>query len=294
MKVFRKVVLALLGLSLVLVGWGATEPYTIDEQMLEVDLPNLPAELEGERVAVMADLQVGMWLDNTLTIKRMVQKVVAEQPAAVLIAGDFVYHASKKQDSLISEVVALLQPLTNAGIPTYAVLGNHDYAMPTAKATKNEELAQALISALENASIRVLQNEAVALPSAQQQSLYIVGVGSYIADEADPEAALAQLPPDAPRLVFMHHPDTFEAFSAETAPLAVSGHTHGGQFRLPFTPSWTWMTYARDDEIHADGFIKDYGEAGNRLYINRGIGFSVVPLRLNCRPELTFFTLAPS
>ena len=51
------------------------------------------------------------------------------------------------------------------------------------------------------------------------------------------------------------------------------------------------MTFAVDDEVHADGWISDYGAPGNRLYVNRGIGFSVLPLRLNCPPELTWFTL---
>lgn len=53
------------------------------------------------------------------------------------------------------------------------------------------------------------------------------------------------------------------------------------------------MSYARENEVHADGWIRNYGNEGNRLYVNRGIGFSVLPLRLNCPPELTLFTLRP-
>ena len=147
--------------------------------------------------------------------------------------------------------------------------------------------------ALEDAGITVLQNQAAPLPTSQTDGtpLYIVGVGSHVADEDRPEVALAEVPDGAPRLALMHHPESFKAFPANTAPLAVSGHTHGGQFRIPFTPSWTWMSYTREDEVHADGFIRDYGAAGNQLYVNQGIGFSVVPLRLNAPPELTFFTL---
>lgn len=47
----------------------------------------------------------------------------------------------------------------------------------------------------------------------------------------------------------------------------------------------------RDDPVHADGWIDGYGKAGNRLYVNRGIGMSAVPIRINCPPELTIFTL---
>ena len=66
------------------------------------------------------------------------------------------------------------------------------------------------------------------------------------------------------------------------------------RFSIPFTPAWTWMSYTREDEVHADGWIQGYGAAGNRLYINRGVGFSVVPLRLGAPPELTLFTLVSS
>ena len=239
-----------------------------------------------------------MWLDNTQRVRRIVSRLLETPPALVLIAGDFIYHPGEDEGAVIAEAVALVAPLAEAGIPTYAVLGNHDYAMPTEQASKDEALAERLRAALEAAGVQVLHNQTVSLPGptgrASLSPLYLVGVGAHIPREDDPQAALAELPPDAPRLVMMHHPESFKAFPAGSAPLAVAGHTHGGQFRIPFTPSWTWMSYTREDEVHADGWIQDYGEAGNQLYINRGIGFSVVPLRLNCPPELTLFTLSRS
>ena len=89
----------------------------------------------------------------------------------------------------------------------------------------------------------------------------------------------------------MHNPDSFEPLPSGTAPLAMAGHTHGGQVRLPFLPEWSWMTFAKEDEVHADGWIDGYGQPGNRLYVNRGIGFSIIPIRINCPPEITLFTL---
>ncbi len=283
---------ALAGLLLL---WGLLEPYVIDEQAFEVALPHLPTSWEGQQVAVIADLQVGMWLDNTPTVRRLVSRLLERRPAFVLIAGDFIYHPGRNEEAVIAEAVALVAPLAAAGIPTYAVLGNHDYAMPTEGANKDAALAGRLRAALEAAGVGVLRNQAVSLPGpadrADSPPLHLVGVGAHIPREDDPQAALAGLSPDAARLVVMHHPESFKAFPAGSAPLAVAGHTHGGQFRIPFTPSWTWMSYTREDEVHADGWIQDYGAAGNRLYVNRGVGFSVLPLRLNCPPELTLFTL---
>ena len=295
MKGLRRVLGALLAGVGFLLAWGLLEPYVIDEQRYEVVLPDLPASWEGQQVAVIADLQVGMWLGNTPTVRRIVSRLLETRPALVLIAGDFIYHPGRDPSAEIGEAVALVQPLAEAGIPTYAVLGNHDYAMPTEGASKDAALAGRLRAALEAAGVGVLHNQAVSLPGpsgrAASSPLYLVGVGAHIPREDDPQAALAGLPQDAARLAVMHHPESFKAFPAGSAPLAVAGHTHGGQFRIPFTPSWTWMSYTRQDEVHADGWVQDYGAAGNRLYVNRGIGFSVLPLRLNCPPELTLFTL---
>ncbi len=76
------------------------------------------------------------------------------------------------------------------------------------------------------------------------------------------------------------------------APLAIAAHTHGGQVRIPGLPAWTWINFFREEEVHADGWIDSFGAPGNHLYVNRGIGFSYVPIRINCPPEVTMFTLS--
>jgi uncharacterized protein len=104
--------------------------------------------------------------------------------------------------------------------------------------------------------------------------------------------ALAAVPAGAPRIAFMHNPQSFPNFPSDAAPFAVAGHTHGGQVRLPFLPDWSYVKVVRDKEVHVDGWIEDdFGKPGNHLYVNRGIGFSRFPIRINCRPEITYFTL---
>ena len=145
---------------------------------------------------------------------------------------------------------------------------------------------------LDRLGIRLLHNESAAIvPPGGGPELYVVGVASHWARHDDVAKALAGVPTGAPRVVLMHHPDSFEDLPAGSAPLAVAGHTHGGQIRLPGTPEWSWIGFMREDEVHADGWIPDYGAAGNRLYVNRGIGFSLVPVRINAPPEVTVFTL---
>ena len=292
MKALLRTLLILLAALGLLLLWSAAEPYVIGEEVATVALPSLPEAWDGQRVAVIADLQVGMWLGNTWTIRRIVGRLIEERPAAVLIAGDFVYHPEGGPNDEVTHAAELLRPLVEAGVPAYAVLGNHDYQMPTAKAPKDAALAERVSAALETVGVQVLHNEVAPLSLPRgAPPLYLVGIGPRIPDEDDVDAALAQLPDTAPRLTLMHHPDSFTLFPADSAPLAFAAHTHGGQFRLPFTPQWSWMAYSEADAVHTDGWIEGYGEAGNQLYVNRGIGFSVAPLRLNSTPELTLITL---
>ncbi|MDQ3653151.1 MAG: metallophosphoesterase [Acidobacteriota bacterium] len=298
-----------------LLVWGiGIEPRLLEIKEETAKLPNLPRVWEGKRVALIADLQVGMWLDNTDAVRSAVKHVIAARPAAVLIAGDFVYNPTNDEreetereeflevDEEVNEAVALVRPLVEAGIETYAVLGNHDYGMMTREYAKNDYLARRLGERLSAAGVSVLDNAAAQIASPSNgdstngnqipsEALYVVGIGDSWAHNDRVGVALAQVPGDAARIAFMHNPDSFSKFPPHAAPLALAGHTHGGQIRLPFLPRWSWMSLVQDNAVYADGWITNFGQTGNHLYVNRGIGFSNVPVRINCRPELTIFTL---
>jgi uncharacterized protein len=284
-------------IALAFLVWGVViEPRRISVENHELGVHWLPQELEGERLALIADFQIGMWMGNTGTVRRIVQRLVEDRPAAVLIAGDFLYDYHEKVDEDIALAVQLVSPLPAAGIPVFAVLGNHDYSLNLKDDPKNTEMAESLRSALEAAGIRVLMNEAAPVPtngaSSARNSLYIVGVGSHWADEDDPVAAIRQVPDSSPYIVLMHNPSSFLDIPAGLAPLSFGAHTHGGQVRLPFSPQWSWLTFVEEDPVHSDGWTdEDFGEPGNRLYVNRGIGFSEFPIRINSPPEITYFTL---
>ena len=310
LKYIKRIALGIIGVILLLLIWGVViEPRLIDFKAETAVIPNLSAAWENKRVALIADLQIGMWLGNEGTVEKIVSRIIEERPAAVFIAGDFVYKPTdadeisdvEREDvrdfmGEVNKSVALISPLLKAGIPVYAVLGNHDYGMNYPDSIKNESLANAVRQTLLQAGVRVLENEAVplALSGENNSALYLIGIGSRYAGNAKPEIALAQIPDNAPRIILMHNPDTFAEFPANAAPFAVAGHTHGGQIRIPFTKDWSWMTLFIDEKVQADGWIDNFGQTGNYLYVNRGIGFSSFPVRINCRPELTFFTLRSS
>jgi len=252
---------------------------------------NLPREWEGKRVAFISDLQIGMWWNNTGTIKNAIDVLVRERPDIMLIGGDFTENPAKHREQILASV-KMVAPLVQSGIRTFAVLGNHDYSMVEREDPKKKEGEERLSQELTKIGIAVLHNEARAVTLQDNgPPIFIVGLGSHWAGEDRPEKGIQAVPPDAPRIVFMHNPDTFSALPGQSAPLAICGHTHGGQIRLPFTPQWSWLTFEKVGEVHADGWQPNYGAVGNSLYVNRGLGMSVVPLRINAAPEITWFTL---
>ena len=284
--------LGLGGIIALLIIWSFIEPRILNTATETAKILNLPADWEGKQVAQITDFQIGLWGDNRGTARRSVAKIVEAKPALALISGDFLYHPGENIKPEIETAVDIVRPLVEAGIPTYAVLGNHDYGMSSKKAQPKTAEAERLETALETAGIEVLENEAVELRSPNNsEPLYLVGVGSLWANRDNVDKALSEVPDSSPRIVMMHNPDTFEQFRANTAPFSVAGHTHGGQVRVPGTPQWSWLRFTQKDKVYADGWAKGSGEPGNQLYVNPGIGMSMAPIRLFCPPELTFFTL---
>ncbi|MFA0961048.1 metallophosphoesterase [Roseivirga sp. BDSF3-8] len=290
MKAFKHVFTIFLLIILLLVIYGGViEPrLLLDEQKTEARLPYLPAEWEGRRVALLADFQVGMWWDNTGMVSKAVDRIISWEADMVLICGDFVY---KPDTAVVNEAVDLVRPLAEANIPVYAVLGNHDYSLMKKESNGRPEIARYLAQQLEEAGIVVLENESVNVGSGTGP-LYVVGIGSEWAGNSLPDQAMAGISADDARIIFMHNPVAYRDFAPRTAPLTLAGHTHGGQLRLPLLPSESWLDIARDREVVAEGWSSEkIDKPGNRLYVNRGIGFSLIPMRLFCRPELTMITL---
>lgn len=150
----------------------------------------MPAELAGAEVAVFSDLQVGMRLANSGMIRRIVAEAVAAGPDAVVIAGDFVYGRSPDIVVQIDTVIELLAPLLDSGIPTFAVLGNHDYAAGA---------VPPLVDALERLGVVVERNESARLPiKPNEPPLYVVGIDAHRPGMSRPAAALQAVPQEAP------------------------------------------------------------------------------------------------
>lgn len=255
------------------------------------EVPDLPAAWREKRIGVIADIHTGMWLGNERMARRAVSELIAARPDLVLIAGDLVVRASGHRDR-VERAVEVVRPFVTAKIPTFAVLGNHDYSIFARGDTADNELAERIVSALREAGIIVLRNESRKLQRAGEPPLWLVGIDSNWAERDDPAVAFAELPPGAPRIVFMHNPASFLLIPAAFAPFAVAAHTHGGGIRMPRLPQWSWLRWVQPQTLPADGWATtDFGQQGNRLFVNRGVGNSTLPIRINNPPVVNLFTL---
>ena len=234
-----------------------------------VILPHLPPHLNGLRVAQLSDFHRSRLTSDAL-IAKAVARVVQEAPDLIVLTGDFV----NSDPADIEPCMNLLAPLVNSGIAplgVYAVHGNHDVKAGL------EPIQQAL----EASGIDYLRNQSRLLAN----GVWVVGLDEDWYGTPDVEAAFAGIPHDAPIIVLAHNPGEADLV-ADRACVAFSGHTHGGQIRLPL------LTNRVVKWIKAKHYRAGWYTTGKaQLYVNRGIGNADVPFRFLCPPEVAFFTL---
>lgn len=245
-------------------------PYRPAIERVELLLPAGHEALAGLRLAFVTDTHVGPFVSPD-DLARATALLAAERPDLVLLGGDYVSE-SPRYAGPAAEILGAL--VDQAPLGGYAVLGNHDLAVGAERVTR----------ALRQANILVLRNEAteVKTPSGP---LWIAGVDEAILSVADPPATFAATPPGAATIALWHEPDEAERTATLGAFAQLSGHSHGGQVRLPglgplaLTPGGRRYVVGLN---HA---------AGMPIYTSRGVGVYRPPIRLNCPPEVTLITL---
>ncbi len=245
------------------------EPNRLKISQARVQMKRLPRRLDGLRIVLMADFHLFPFTSAEL-VQQAIHEASALKPDLALFAGDFVYAEAEAAYEL-SPILAQL----NAKLGSFAVLGNHDHV-------KGAAIVQ---SALRQSGIEVLNNRGVTL-SIGPCGLYLAGVDSMAAGTPDVGAAFAALRSDASTLVLAHEPDTIDYYSQYVPiDLQLSGHSHGGQIRLPVVgpiilPPWG-RRYPRG--LYQ---VKD-----SQLFTSQGIGMVDLPVRVNCPPEIAEITL---
>ena len=185
----------------------------------------------------------------------------------ILYTGDFVTRTTQRMDDL-----ARILATGNARLGSFAALGNHDHWSG----------AGAVVRSLDRQGIRVLRNACYKLP--EQELAYLSALDSYWGGHPNP-TVLAQTPANSRHILLVHEPDPFQFLNDPRIALQISGHTHGGQVRLPALGALILPSYGR---LFQEGL---YTLNGRRLYVNPGIGTLSPHVRINCPPEITVFEL---
>ncbi len=240
-------------------------------EKIDVPIDGLSQDLDNLTIGLMADFHRGRYTSDS-DIHSAVELLQKENPDLILLAGDFVEGKAEYIHSVASILSKLVAPL---GI--FAVLGNHDYWTDSKLIRK----------VLEKFNIQVLINRAIEL-QLNNDSFHVVGLDDAWEGQPDYQIALKDIPEKEMKILMVHEPDYADFITCDNhwIPLQLSGHSHGGQVVIPFfgAPALPYM-----GKKYPFGLNK-INNSGRYVYTTRGVG-DVVPVRFNCRPEVTLLKL---
>ena len=268
----RIVAIALLVAPLLVALWGfGIEPSLLVVRHLRMELPGWKSDL---RIAVLGDLHVGSPHVGLDKLKTIVERTNAENPALIVLLGDFVTggpNGTRAGGFVEPELTAAELKKLHAPLGVFAVLGNHDWWYDGERVGK----------ALTDVGIPVLENKAVHVGP-----IWLGGVADYWTREPDVAGTLGQVTSDDPVVLITHNPDIFPEVPARVS-LTLAAHTHGGQVKLPIVG--TLITTSRLGYVAGEYVVQ-----GRHLFVTTGIGTSILPVRFGVPPEIVILTLGPS
>lgn len=258
---------------------AAVEPYAIGLVEFEMLCPRLPRSLDGLKILQISDIHMRKFGRRERRIEKIARSVDAD---IVALTGDMVHSPEG-----IEPFLRLAQSFRSR-LGTYAVYGNSEHKNGIRPARLTDVLAQRGINPLVNRGLRVASGSA---------SIYVCGVDDPTTYHDELARALADARPDEFILLLMHSADNASEAAYFGVDVILSGHTHGGQVRIPLLDTLVATS------IHGAGLASGYyggrslrrligaNPGRTQLYISRGVGISGLALRFLCPPEITLLTL---
>jgi len=245
----------------------------IDVVPIVLPVRQLASALEGVVACQISDFHVDR--DEDLArLEAAVKAINRQRPDLVFLTGDYFSGGDTMRRYIddFRRVLSDLRPTTGV----FAILGNHDHWASAGK----------IVEALKGAGAHVLANESHRVTIRSEQ-LAIVGIDDLWARRAEPARAFRGITPEECSIVLAHNPDT-ALYARHLGPgVMLSGHTHGGVVRIPYYGSLI-RSMLRIGKQYCAG-LNRYNEF--YIYTNRGLGTFWVRIRINCRPEISRFTL---
>lgn len=252
--------------------WGNLSIQTTE---LEVETEGLPAALDGLRVVHISDLHNARFgKDNA----RLLRALADCDPDIIAVTGDLV-------DSRRSDVESAMAFMERAAelAPVYYVPGNHEARLGVVYVRMEERMRKMGVNVLHDAAFLWERDGA---------HIRIAGLDDPAFRGAGPEAALRMLEDDSYcTLLLTHRPEYFTDYAQSGMELVLAGHAHGGQIRLPFLGGLI-APHQGLFPVYDAGLYTTCTEAGKTsMYVSRGLGNSLFPLRIHNRPELVLLRL---
>ena len=274
----RRIGLVVFGmLALLMIYAICIEPYWLEVTQTTITLHRLPPAWNGLRIVQLTDFHYPVGLSSSF-YRRVVNCANAQHPDIILLTGDYIAMSANDAEPCAKMLADLRAPL---GV--WAVLGNHDYWTDGPRMRR----------ALELVGIHVLVNQSVQL-NKDNAHLWLVGLDDAWSRISTvypkPVQTLRGVPRAEAKIVLMHEPDYADTVAHFPVDLQLSGHSHGGQVRLPFAENLILPRYGRKYPIglQHDGALP--------VFTSRGIGgvsipFIHWPIRFRCRPEVSVLIL---
>jgi predicted MPP superfamily phosphohydrolase len=245
-----------------------------------LSLPHFPPALAGFRLLQLSDLHLDFW--NLPGVEAAIAQVALLRPDMIVLTGDFIARGSHWLETLQTLLADLHAPW---GV--WACMGNHDY--------DDGDSGDAVIHALGKANVQVLRGDIITLRP-KGYALQMVGLDDWCQGRPPVYPVWTNLAPETPTICLAHNPRHFLSVSTNpcsTEILMLSGHTHGGQIGL-LAP---WI------RRYSPFIAGHYPQAGNQLYVHRGVGSAILAderhglriptIRWQVRPEVAVFECHP-
>ena len=274
--IFLAVVAAVLITLVIWIAWGNT---ALELNTYTVTSARLPECFDGYRIAHVSDLHnAEMGEDN----EKLLTMLREADPDMIAITGDLI-------DSRNTNVEIALQFAQEAMkiAPCYYLSGNHE-----ARVNEYEELKTGLISA----GVIILEDTQTEI-SIEEQTITLIGVNDpsfqtdYLFGDSETviNSKLTELHTDGEvfTILLSHRPELFDTYAEHDLDLVLSGHAHGGQFRLPFIGG----VVAPNQGLFPEYDAGIYTDGNTNMLVSRGVGNSILPFRINNRPEVILIEL---
>ncbi|NPV90450.1 MAG: metallophosphoesterase [Firmicutes bacterium] len=270
-SIWRYLVVAAGAVLLLVIAYASlVERFRIEECRVRIVLDRLPRAFSGMRIALLSDIHLGAFY-GPRRLSKVVDLINRSQPDIICLVGDLtsgrIAWGYRKAVPELSRMRARLRKL--------AVLGNNDYAQGPDQVK----------STLELGGFQVLVNDCFPVGEGNER-LFLAGLDDVIEGEPKPERVMRKVPDGACRILLVHEPDYSEYLQPRfDIDLQLSGHSHGGQFCLPGIGPIITTKMGRK---YLSGL---YRLGGMQIYTTRGIGTTLLPMRLFCRPEVSLLVL---